>query len=401
MGRTHHPRTKRVNSSRASPSVRSSKSDSLDSSKRPQESQENATRGRPYRTVYKFAEKNAGKNAFKTALSFEEGGAESEARLQHGHGNTFGKFRRMYPTNFRTYPDTERIESTDKEGTQLLFEKRAGTRTVQTDAFYLKAARMVYSEPPTRVVPKFVEQAMKDYEAAMIEYNLNQQQLARITELSTIDDSVSSFTTSTTTPPPPPKPSPFIRQYALRNLRYYPPTVDSPHPPFRVVYVVSKKAVSKLAVYRNLCRKKLAAAVETVFREHAPPGYEFMFFAKLQCVTTPQKELEETIISSLKNPNLYVHSALSKDRTSPGETPLSPPLTTAGQESGTTDKSNIRRRWKNNRPPLKWNWWKHALPNPLGRTRQPDEYLDRHCLKPEFEGIPASHEEKEPSKNIK
>ncbi|KAG0212469.1 hypothetical protein BGX33_003614 [Mortierella sp. NVP41] len=287
-----------------------------------------------------------------------------------------------------------------KEGVQQLFTRRIGARNLTNDAFSLKCARMTFYEPPVPNVPKFVKQAMEEYEEAMAKYRQNQQELAskQDTATPTSTDTIPATTTTTTTSLSMPKPSPFIRQYSLRNLRQYPATADSLHPPFRVVYVISKKTVSKLAVHRNLCRKKLSAAVEAVFREHARPGFEFMFFAKQKCVVTPQKELEELMIKALTDPGLYADTAIShrnKDRSAhaklfekasysllPSASPPSfPPL----PDSEIAKDPAIKVRWKNNQPPLKWNWWRHALPHPLGRTRQPDEYLDMHCPKPSAE----------------
>ncbi|KAK3840302.1 MAG: hypothetical protein JOS17DRAFT_726679 [Linnemannia elongata] len=260
---------------------------------------------------------------------------------------------------------------------------------------------MTFFEPPVPNVPKFVEQATEEYNQAMKAYQLNQHNLNKTTEKSTGKDTTADSNTTSITAVAPltmPKPSPFIRQYSLRNLRRYPATVDAPHPPYRVVYVISKKVVSKLAIHRNLCRKKLSAAVETVFREHARPGYEFMFFAKQQCVTTPQRDLEEMLIKTLTNPNLYADTASrNKGRYATLEKPVGqaiattatappalqpPPSPSTTQDSEVAKKSFVKIRWKNNQPPLKRNWWKHALPNPLGRTHQPDEYLNMHCPKP-------------------
>ncbi|KAG0298897.1 hypothetical protein BGZ96_004204 [Linnemannia gamsii] len=334
----------------------------------------------------------------------------------------------VYPTNFWTVADTERIESPDKEGVQRLFSKRTGTRTVHNDAFSLKSARMTFFEPPVPNVPKFVEQAMEEYNQAMTAYRQNHLELNRTLEKSTETNIASDFATSSATlspilrttvaatiaPLPLPKPSAFIWQHSLRNLRLYPATVDAPHPPYRVVYVISKKVVSKLAIHRNLCRKKLSAAVEAVFREHARPGYEFMFFAKHQCVTTSQKDLEEILIKALADPNLYADTASrNKIRHSTPAKPIGPttatmtlqlpaPIVSTARDSENTVKPTIKIRWKNNRPPLKWNWWKHALPNPLGRTRQPDEYLDMHCPKPPEENIRDGAEQKDAvSANVK
>ncbi|KAF9129154.1 hypothetical protein BGW39_004422 [Mortierella sp. 14UC] len=324
----------------------------------------------------------------------------SERTTQQNNGDISGKHEpgrlpstglatgKAFPTNFRIVPNTERIESLDKEGVQRLFTLRFGSRTVHTDAFSLKSARMTFLEPPVSNVPKFVEQAMEEYNQALAAYRQNQLDLEKIADELTDKDKATTPTIAVISLPMP-KPSPFIRQYSLRNLRQYPATVDSPHPPYRVVYVIPKKTVSKLAIHRNLCRKKLSAAVETVFREHARPGFEYMFFAKQQCVTTPQTTLEEMLIKTLKDPNLYPDKATSfrnKGRSTscakPIETstslPSPPPIL---QESSIRVKPVIKVRWKNNRPPLKWNWWQHALPHPLGRTHQADEYLDMHSQK--------------------
>ncbi|KAG0379580.1 hypothetical protein BGX24_012615 [Mortierella sp. AD032] len=291
--------------------------------------------------------------------------------------------------NFRIVPNTERIESADKEGVQRLFVQRYGARTVSTDAFNLKSARMAFVEPPVPNVPKFVEQAMEEYNQAMAAYRQSQQDLEMVAENTTDKETIPNTTTAIA-PLPMPKPSPFIRQYSLRNLRQYPATVDSPHPPYRVVYVIPKKTVSKLAIHRNLCRKKLSAAVETVFREHARPGFEYMFFAKQQCVITPQKELEDILIKTLKDPNLYNDTDLSSRHK--GRSPsavktieTAPPVPSTPStlpDSSIRVEPTIKTRWKNNQPPLKWNWWRHALPHPLGRTHQPDEYLDMHSPRP-------------------
>ncbi|KAF9149185.1 hypothetical protein BG015_009033 [Linnemannia schmuckeri] len=358
-----------------------------------------------YKPGYKNAEKHADRSVgakfmLTSTSSHTTTGSEDTARRSKDN-NTFDKH--------------EPIESADKEGVQRLFSKRTGTRTVQTDAFNLKSARMTFSEPPVPNVPKFVEQAMEEYNLAMTAYRLNQQELNRTAEKARENGAIQDSSTSSIPSSPPltttamvaatqlpmPKPSPFIRQYSLRNLRHYPSTIDAPHPPYRVVYVISKKVVSKLAIHRNLCRKKLSAAVETVFREHARPGYEFMFFAKHQCITTSQKDLEEMLIKTLKDPNLYADTASrTRDRyatpanligaatttaiTTSVQPTLPSPSTTQGFEIA--KKPTVKIRWKNNQPPLKWDWWKHALPNPLGRTHQSNEYLDMHCPKPQ-EGV--------------
>jgi hypothetical protein len=131
-----------------------------------------------------------------------------------------------------------------------------------------------------------------------------------------------------------------------------------------------------------------------------------MFFAKHQCVTTSQEDLEEMLIKTLADPNLYADTAsrgrYSTSAKSIGSTTttmtsqLPAPIASVTQGSGIAEKSTVKIRWKNNQPPLKWNWWKHALPNPLGRTRQPNEYLNMHCPKPpKEESVGDSAEQKD------
>ncbi|KAF8933560.1 hypothetical protein BGZ52_007326 [Haplosporangium bisporale] len=223
-------------------------------------------------------------------------------------------------------------------------------------------------------IPIFVQKANREYEAVLAEYNKR---------LATLDSTSSTV-------PSPPKPLPFIVQYRQRNLRLYPESQGSPHPAFRVTYVVSKKLVSKLAIHRNLARKKLSAAVESTFKEHARPGYEYLIFAAQKVVTTPQEMLIKMMKNVLTNPGLYSEPSLRAEKKlktgAGGEHENSGSIqdktrldSKANEAPQTEEKSPILMRWKNNRPPIYKNWWKHAMPNPLGRTNQPTSYLDMFC----------------------
>lgn len=219
-----------------------------------------------------------------------------------------------------------------------------------------------------------MQNATREYEAALAEYNKR---------LATLG---SSFIV-----PSPPKPLPPTIQYRQRNLRLYPETHNSPHPAFRVSFVVSKKLVSKLAIHRNLARKKLSAAVESTFKEHARPGFEYLVFAAQKVMTTPQDMLIEMMKNVLTNPGLYSESNLrveeklkadARKKSENNESLLSNFHLDSEEEEAlqTEEISPILVRWKNNRPPIHKNWWKHAMPNPLGRTHQPTSYLDMFCL---------------------
>ncbi|KAF9328870.1 hypothetical protein BG006_008017 [Podila minutissima] len=227
--------------------------------------------------------------------------------------------------------------------------------------------------PPKELIPLFVQKATKEYEDALAEYN---KKLAILGSSSSV--------------PSPPKPLPPTIQYRQRNLRLYPETHCSPHPAFRVTFVVSKKLVSKLAIHRNLARKKLSAAVESTFREHAQPGYEYLIFAAQKVMTTPQEMLIEMMKKVLTNHGLYSESALGVEGKLKVETrrkhenngSLLSKIHLDSEEQAalqTEEISPILVRWKNNRPPIYKNWWKHAMPNPLGRTHQPTSYLDMFC----------------------
>ncbi|KAF9314198.1 hypothetical protein BG003_004398 [Podila horticola] len=185
------------------------------------------------------------------------------------------------------------IEGLDTLSVQQVFTQRAGSRTIKNEAFSVKACRMPFRKPTKELIPLFVQNATREYEAALAEYNKR---------LATLG---SSFIV-----PSPPKPLPPTIQYRQRNLRLYPETHNSPHPAFRVSFVVSKKLVSKLAIHRNLARKKLSAAVESTFKEHARPGFEYLVFAAQKVMTTPQDMLIEMMKNVLTNPGLYSESNL-------------------------------------------------------------------------------------------
>lgn len=253
---------------------------------------------------------------------------------------------------------------TGREGDRLQFCPRKKYPIYSPRRFFLNIEH----------IPVFVQKANREYEAALAEYNKR---------LATLDSTASTV-------PSPPKPLPSIIQCRQRNLRLYPETQGSPHPAFRVTYVVSKKLVSKLATHRNLARKKLSAAVESTFKEHARPGYEYLIFAAQKVVTTPQEILIEMMKNVLTNPGLYSESSLRAENKlktgirgeleNSGSIQAKTHSDSKGQEAPQTQETSpILMRWKNNRPPIYKNWWKHAMPNPLGRTNQPTTYLDMFC----------------------
>ncbi|KAF9287127.1 hypothetical protein BGZ68_002230 [Mortierella alpina] len=253
-------------------------------------------------------------------------------------------------------------------------------------------------------IPVFVKKAQAEYDQALERYHQQQKELESISTLSPVSTSGSSSPVSSATTTkllPMPETSPLIRQYNLRNQRQYPSSLSDPHPAFRVTFIVSKKLISKLAVHRNFARKKLAAAVETVFRDHARPGYEYLIFAKRECVTTLQDRLIELMKSELSNPKLYGERDAGLARGKNNKDPLvarrdnkDPKATATAETDMISDKNDpegeqatdsmlaspaIKMRWKNNNPPIYQKWWKHALPNPLGRTQQSGAYLNMYC----------------------
>ncbi|KAF9950695.1 hypothetical protein BGZ72_007686 [Mortierella alpina] len=295
------------------------------------------------------------------------------------------------------------IEGLDKMAANILFSKRTGAASLSNEAFSIKASRMPFTKPPPANIPVFVKKAQAEYDQALVRYNRQQKELESIATStdSTSNSSSPMSSASTTKLLPMPEPSPLIRQYNLRNQRPYPSSISDPHPAFRVTFILSKKLISKLAVHRNFARKKLAAAVEMVFRDHARPGYEYIIFAKRECITTLQDRLIELMKSELSNPKLYGErdavatrgkindrSVVRKDNK---EDQRAIPKVEADrisdkdgpeyeqQVQSMLASPTIKTRWKNNNPPLYKKWWKHALPNPLGRTQQSGAYLNMFC----------------------
>jgi RNase P protein component len=239
---------------------------------------------------------------------------------------------------------------------------------------------------------------MLKYELETASYYQQLRELKKRQEQQSDKDSVSetpSISTTSVLPPQsplPPKLPPAVLQYQLRNTRQFPPTVDAPHPAFRIGFILSKKMISKLATDRNFGRKKLSAAAEMVFRDHAREGYEYLIFGKPACITTPQAELIELMKKGLNNPALYGEKTSPRNSISTHTSSNDNCINSSGDtgaEKGAKGsltstlgpKDIVTIRWMNNRPPLRKTWWKHALPNPLGRVQQSDAYLDRHCVK--------------------
>lgn len=264
---------------------------------------------------------------------------------------------------------------------------------------------------PEIALPTFVRKALLQYEFEMARYNQHLKELEKRQEQPSDKGNASetlSISTPSTSPslPPPPKLPQLVLQYQLRNTRQYPPTVDAPHPAFRVSFILSKKLISKLATDRNFARKKLSAAAEMVFRDYARQGYEYLIFGKPACVTTPQADLIELMKEILINPALYGGKFSQRNSTSASTSSTSTSSTSTSSNStnsngitshdGTGDEEHfmgplektlgphdiVTIRWKNNRPPLRKTWWKHAHPNPLGRVQQSDAYLDRFVANP-------------------
>ncbi|KAF9360304.1 hypothetical protein BGX26_009883 [Mortierella sp. AD094] len=309
------------------------------------------------------------------------------------------------PWNFSVVPDTERIEGMEKLAVKELFDKHAGTSSVNNDAFNIKACRMPFREPPPRDVPPFVHKAMLEYEYATQRYNLELLEYEQWRQGQRDPKENLESTTLSSTSPLIPKPIPptkplFVTQYELRNIREHPSSVDAPHPPFRATFILSKKHVSKFATDRNLVRKKLSAAVEMVFRKHARQGYEYLVFAKKLAMTTPQEKLIQLMKEAVTNPWLYGErpSRQKGDKKFSSDSSGSNSGTVDSKKKEGNDNSNndnqedtamatnqneVKVRWKNNRPPVHKYWWKHAMPNPLVRVQQTDEYLDQHCPKVE------------------
>ncbi|KAF9112277.1 hypothetical protein BGX27_003678 [Mortierella sp. AM989] len=310
------------------------------------------------------------------------------------------------PWNFRAIPDTERIEGMEKQAAQEFFSKHIGVSTVSNDAFSIKACRMPFREPKPREVPPFVQKAILEYEYATLRYSQDLLEYEQFRQAQSRQDEKQE-STLIPKPIPPTKPL-FVIQHELRNVREYPDSVDAPHPAFRVTFILSKKQISKLAIHRNFVRKKLAAAAEMVFRGHARQGYEFMVFAKKPSMTTPQGKLVELMKEALTNPFLYgerLSQRSDSGKNSNGsnsnsnsnnsttmqdindniqESLTATAATAASAAAAASNPHVVTVRWKNNRPSAHRLWWKRAIPNPLGRVQQTDEYLDRFCPKVEL-----------------
>ncbi|GJJ75155.1 hypothetical protein EMPS_07513 [Entomortierella parvispora] len=345
-------------------------------------------------------------------------------RVRNTKGNKAPKPRpvqKNMPTNFRPLPATERIESLDKQAVQELFTKRAGAFSVANDVFSIKAAPMPFRKPPPPDIPLFVRKAMQEYDRAMAKYKEQLQEYERESASASPDQA---------TPTPPELPRPMI-QYKLANRRQYPQTIDSPHPPFRVSFMTSKKVVSKLATDRNMVRKKLVAAAEMVFRGDAAavantitsdsttspaasvptlarPGYEYLIFPKKAAMWTTQEKLMVLMVRDLQNPKLYGERDTSKSKSKSTQTsPKNRPETSENVDADHADAlaeskvehdkrmisdPEIKFRWKYNRAPILEPFWKYALPNPLTRVQQSNAFLNRFCPEAQEALIPLRQE---------
>ncbi|KAF8979129.1 hypothetical protein BGZ46_005774 [Entomortierella lignicola] len=311
-------------------------------------------------------------------------------KYRDNNGESIRKPKKPMPWNFRTVPDTERIEGIEKQALQVLFVKQFGASSVSNDFFNIKACRMPFREPQPKNVPPFVQKALVEYEHATLKYEQDLVEYEQWRQGSKQENEQQLESTTSATPkamspiiskPIPPSKPLFVIQHELRNTRQYPDSVDAPHPPFRVTFILSKKQISKLSTHRNHLRKKLAAAAEMVFRDHARPGYEYMIFAKIAAMTTPQVKLIQVMRDSLTNPILYGERSYRKSDPATADTNTTA-SSTKNEDGGSNNQviSGIV-RWKNNCPPIRRQWWRHALPNPLGRVQQTDAYLDKYCPK--------------------
>ncbi|KAG0213622.1 hypothetical protein BGX31_001254 [Mortierella sp. GBA43] len=246
---------------------------------------------------------------------------------------------------------------------------------------------MPFRKPaPAPELPVIVRKAILQYESEMAHYDLQLQNL------------------TSTSPLPKPKLPPIILQHHLRNVRQYPATLDAPHPPFRVSYILSKKGISKFSTYRSFARKKLSAATEAVFRDHARQGFEYLIFGKPACLTTRQADLIELMKKALAHPGLYPGRDAAKQDSNTSskkmvkaygnpatDQPTTTTTTTAESSTPSDQHDTVKVRWRNNQAPLHKEWWKHALPNPLGRVQHSDEYLDKLCQKSQEEPAASKH----------
>ncbi|KAG0251364.1 hypothetical protein DFQ27_008793 [Actinomortierella ambigua] len=116
-------------------------------------------------------------------------------------------------------------------------------------------------------------------------------------------DASSSY--SSISEPKPPSIPFTVQQFLHKPLRHAPQTRESTHAPYRVSVVASKKSISKLAVYRTLCRRKFYQAIENVFRGRAQQGFDYLILAGADSLHTPQSRLEQLLIDALEDPRLH------------------------------------------------------------------------------------------------
>ncbi|KAG0224754.1 hypothetical protein BGW41_004967 [Actinomortierella wolfii] len=306
--------------------------------------------------------------------------------------------------------------------------------------FTIKATRRQFAQPEPVRIPPFVRKAIEEYEHQYDVYNKALQKReqrggegarSELTPCPETEATAATCTTppsrtnssSTASPEPLPPTLPFTaQQFIHKPLRFFPPTPESIHTPFRVSVLSPKKTISKLAVYRTLCRRKFYQAIEKVFRGRAQPGFDYMIFAGKDSILTPQSRLEQLLIKALEDPRLHggrfksqkssstKNGAQGRPQVVMPETLHSSPIAqnknaiaahspraegTEGEEAKEQClqeqiNSSPRLRYKDDKkPPLK-NFWKHALPNPLPRKLFPEHYLDQYVNK----GDPNSPEHK-------
>ncbi|KAF9970819.1 hypothetical protein BGZ73_006401 [Actinomortierella ambigua] len=360
----------------------------------------------------------------------------------------------QYPNHAREYSPTEKIESIDTMSFQRLFQKREGIFFhVSGSVFTIKATRREFTPPEPVRIPPFVRTAIEGYEHQYSQYNQAlQQYIQQDRSESALDSGAGTaspcFDPTTTInsnlhhiPEPKPPIIPFtVQQFLHKPLRHPPETRESIHAPYRVSVASPKKTISKLAVYRTLCRRKFYQAVENVFRGRAQPGFDYLIFAGKDSLKTPQSRLEQLLINALEDQRLHASrvwpvSSHSQDMRKKGNTrnnaasaaekvtlavhdvvdhPSSLAQPTDGTKAaahvshashakqrkddddihmqdnpkdGPSHKS-IRLRYRNDQKPPFQKFWKHALPNPLPRKTFRESYLDLYADK----GEPGSPE---------
>ncbi|KAG0042201.1 hypothetical protein BGZ83_000779 [Gryganskiella cystojenkinii] len=264
--------------------------------------------------------------------------------------------------------------------------------------------------PDPEVLPWFVIKAKKEHEKATVKYERELQEYQQQQLLPVSPDQP---------PPKPPTPPRPMIQYKLIQPKQYPESIQHPHPAFRVSFMTSKKLVSKLAVDRNMVKKKMVAAVEAVFRgdpflandedtfststtsatKKSPPlarrGYEYLIFPTKEVMFMTQDQLMKLLIWELKNPKLYGGRPRPTENGTASN--LSPSIGSNDEEERIRRLSSteIKIRWKNNQPPKPElvPFWKHAAPHPLGRVQQSNAFLNR--ASPEAQQALAPLREKE------